>query len=239
MPRTSRTTALAVIVAAAAIFVAAGGPATAGKLITKNQIAPAAVTSKAIANGAVTDAKLSKSLRKSIKGKAGTPGAPGAAGAQGPKGETGARGPAGAFDVVDATGKAVGQWLGMVSGPLMGIYTAEGAVLLYDNGSPSSYPSVTNPPVLYFKADGCVGQPYGTTIPSFPFQTAIVLEGPPNPGSNIYVAEPGTPENFTAESTRTSSGCSDTNSGASQAYKVRAAGTVPTLTKPLLLKPAG
>lgn len=241
MLRNRRMTVLALLAATAAIFVAAGGPATAGKLITKNQIAPSAVTNKAIANGAVTDAKLSKSLRNSIKGKAGAQGAqglPGAQGAQGAQGAKGDRGPAGAFNVVDATGKVLGQYLGLFSSNYVMVYTAEGAVLMYDNGNPSSYPTPTNPPVLYYKADGCVGQAYGNANPGFPFQTAIVLEGPPNPGSKIYVAIPGTPENFTAESTKTSSGCSDSNSGASQAYTVKEAGTVPTLTKPVLAQPA-
>lgn len=233
--------ALAALVAVIAVFVAAGGPATAGKLITKNQIAPGAVTSKAIASGAVTESKLSKGLRNAIKRKTGGQGAQGpqgAAGAQGAQGAKGDRGPAGAFNVVDATGKVLGQYLGLFSSSYLMIYTAEGAVLIYDNGNPAAYPTPTNPPVLYYKADGCVGQAYGQASPSFPFQTAIVLEGPPNPGSKIYVANPGTPENFTAESTKTSSGCDDSNSGASQVYTVKEAGTVPTLTKPLMVQPA-
>lgn len=232
---------LAALVAVVAMFVAAGGPATAGRLITKNQIAPGAVTSKAIASGAVTESKLSKGLRNAIKRKAGGQGAQGpqgAAGAQGAQGAKGDRGPAGAFNVVDATGKVLGQFLGVFSSTLLMVYTEEGAVLMYDNGAPGAYPSPTNPPVLYYKSDGCAGQAYGSVNPAYPFQTAIVLEGPPNPGSKIYVAIPGTPENFTAESTKTSSGCSDSNSGASQVYTVKEAGTVPTLTKPVMAQPA-
>ncbi len=235
----SRTT-LAVIAVAVAIFVVAGGPATAGKLVTKNQIAPSAITNKAIANGAITDAKLSKSLRSKLAktGASGAAGAPGAAGAAGAKGETGARGPAGAFNVVDSTGKVLGQSLGFWSSSLLAVYTAEGAILMYDNSNPSSFPTPTNPPVLFYKSNGCTGQAFGIATTGFPFQTAIVLEGPPNPGSKIYVPIPGTPENFTAESTKTSSGCSDTNSGASQVYTVKEAGTVPTMTKPVLVQPA-
>ena len=237
----SRTT-LAVIAVAVAIFVVAGGPATAGKLVTKNQIAPSAITNKAIANGAVTDAKLSKSLRKALEktGASGAAGAPGAAGRTGAPGAAGARGPAGAFNVVDATGKVLGpvaRDLELVA--TWPVYTAEGAILMYDNSSPSQLSHAHElRRSLYYKANGCVGQAYGIASTSYPFQTAIVLEGPPNPGSKIYVAIPGTPESFTAESTKTSSGCSDSNSGASQVYTVKEAGTVPTMTKPVLVQPA-
>lgn len=241
MLKTRRRTVIVALAAAAAIFVAAGGPATAGKLVTKNQIAPSAVTNKAIANGAVTDAKLSSSLRKALKaktGSAGAAGAPGAAGGQGAKGDTGARGPAGAFNVVDATGKVIGQFVGTYSSNYPMAYTAEGAILTYDNNSLSNYPTNINSGPLYYKANGCTGQAYAYASGGYLFQTAIVLDSPPNPGSKIYVALPGTPETFTAESTKSSGGCSDTNSGASQVYTVKEAGTVPTVTKPVLLQPA-
>ena len=73
--RTKGRTALTLLAVGAAIFVVAGGPATAGKLVTKNQVAPNAITTKAIANGAITADKLSKSLRKSLKGANGANGA--------------------------------------------------------------------------------------------------------------------------------------------------------------------
>ena len=243
MLRNRRRTVLVVIAAAAAIFVAAGGPATAGKLVTKNQIAPGAVTGKAIANGAITDAKLSAGLRKAIKktgasGAAGAPGANGANGANGAPGAAGARGPAGAFNLVDATGKVIGQYAGMYSSGFPMAYTAEGAILTYDNNSPTNYPSFASSGPLYYKANGCTGQPYAYVSSSYLFQHSIVLESPPSPGSKIYVGIPGTPESFTAESARSSSGCSDTNSGASQVYTVKEAGTVPTVTKPVLIQPA-
>ena len=244
MFRTKGRIALALVVVAGAIFVVAGGPATAGKLVTKNQVAPSAITTKAIANGAVTADKLSKSLRRSLKGAngangaAGANGANGAAGADGAKGEAGARGAAGAFNVVDANGKVIGTFAGFFNGNYMSAYTADGALLIYDPNSPQAYPSVVPSGPIFYKQAACAGQAYGT-ISGYPIQTAIILEGPPTPGSKIYVMTPAaSAESFTYQSLRTSSGCATSSSSVSNAYPAHQAGTLPSIVKPLTIVPA-
>ena len=244
MFRTKSRIALALVVAAGAIFVAAGGPATAGKLVTKNQVAPGAITTKAIANGAVTAEKLSKSLRTSLKGAKGANGAPGANGANGAngasgaKGDPGARGPAGAFNVVDANGKVIGTFTGFFSSNYLSALTADGALLVYDANSPQAYPSSFSSGPIFYKQAACAGQAYGT-ITGYPVQMAIILDGPPVPGSKIYVMSPAaSAESFTYQSIRTSSGCSTTSSSVSNAYPAHEAGTLPSIVKPLTIVPS-
>jgi len=246
MFRTKGRIALALSVAVGAIFVAAGGPATAGKLVTKNQVAPSAITTKALADGAVTADKLSKSLRKSLKGTSGANGAPGASGtngangASGAKGDTGARGPAGAFNVVDASGKVLGQYTGYGSSPQITFFTSDGVFFTYDSLYPSpNYPLNTPSGQVYFKAAGCTGQGYAT-LAGYPFQAPIIMSsGTPAAGDKVYVMTPApTPESFTYLSYRTGSGCTSSSSSTSNAYPVREAGVVPSVLKPLTIVPS-
>ena len=239
MRRIRGRTLLVVLAAAAAIFVVAGGPATAGKLVTKNQIAPSAVTNKAIANGAITDAKLSKALRAKL-GKTGSAGVNGAPGAPGAKGDTGARGPAGAFNVVDATGKVLGPLVGMATSPPY-------FDLLHPRRRPVDLRLGERPELsvdLLVRSDplqvgGCAGQAYGT-LSGYPLQTPIVLDGPPSAGSKIYIMQPAaSAESFTYQSYRSSSGCTTSSAGVSNAYPAKEAGVLPSLTKPLTVVPAG
>lgn len=94
-----------IVLAAAALFVVLGGSAVAAKgLIHADDIAPRAVTSQAIRNGAVEPRNLSTATRallvggpgaagaKGDSGSSGTPGTNGANGANGPNGANGANG---------------------------------------------------------------------------------------------------------------------------------------------------
>jgi hypothetical protein len=95
-----------ILVAGAALFIALGGSALAANgLIQAGDIAPGAVTSKAIRNGGVEPKDLSTSTRAlfeggqglaGAKGDTGLGGAPGAAGANGANGPNGANGAEGA-----------------------------------------------------------------------------------------------------------------------------------------------
>ncbi len=140
---------------------------------------------------------------------------------------------------MDATGKVIGQHAGFLNGSYEGVYTPEGAILGYDTNISTGYPSVTNGSTLFYKAAACAGQAYAQPNSSYPFQTAFVLEGPPSPGSKIYVALPGTPESFSALSYKNSTGCNAGPQGVSGAYTVKQAGVVPSITKPLSVVPAG
>ncbi len=99
-----------VVLASAALFIALGGSAIAAdSLIRSGDIAPRAVTSKAIKNGTIQPHDLSKKTRTVLRagggvvgakgdtGSFGAPGSNGANGANGPNGANGANGPDG-FD---------------------------------------------------------------------------------------------------------------------------------------------
>jgi Collagen triple helix repeat (20 copies) len=103
------------LIASTALFIALGGSAVAATgLIHAGQIAPGAVTSKAIRDGAVEPRDLSTSTRSLIGGQgvAGTNGANGAigllgtAGAPGASGSNGANGPDGANGAEGARGSS-------------------------------------------------------------------------------------------------------------------------------------
>jgi hypothetical protein len=88
-----------IMLAGAALFIALGGSAVAATgLIKAGDIAPGAVTGKAIRKGAVTPQDLSASTRALItggsgsKGETGSTGAPGSNGANGPNGANGTNG---------------------------------------------------------------------------------------------------------------------------------------------------
>jgi hypothetical protein len=96
--RRSRRPSPALVVAVLALFVAAGGTATAaGVIIT---------SSRQIKAGAIDASDLSSKARNALKGAAGPAGAPGSAGAQGPAGPAG---PAGAAGADGAAGPAGAQ----------------------------------------------------------------------------------------------------------------------------------
>ncbi|HST33231.1 MAG TPA: hypothetical protein VLJ80_06895 [Solirubrobacteraceae bacterium] len=81
------------LLAAAALFVVLGGSAVAATgLIHANDIAPGAITSRAIRDGAVEPKDLSNSTRASLKGGSGAAGGRGENGPAGPAGSTGANG---------------------------------------------------------------------------------------------------------------------------------------------------
>jgi hypothetical protein len=233
------------VVALTALVVALGGTATAATVVitSSKQIKDGAVTGADVKNSSLTgaDVKNASLTAADFKGSIqGAKGEPGAQGAQGPKGDQGARGPAGALNVVDATGKVLGTMVSTVQPPFMSFLTAEGAILTYDPN-----PAVPNQPFtvwtgpLWYQAGGCSGTAY--VVPQWPqpLQSAIVLAAPPVAGSDIYVAQPGTPQSFTALSRRDGAGCASTSTGVGNALVAKAAGTVPSVTKPLYYAPAG
>ena len=88
-----------IVLACAALFLALGGSAVAAnRLIHARDIAPGAVTSRAIRNGAVSPADLSARTRALLddQGLTGARGETGANGAPGSNGANGANGPNGA-----------------------------------------------------------------------------------------------------------------------------------------------
>jgi hypothetical protein len=107
-------------IAAAALFIALGGSAVAANsLIHARNIAPGAVTSRAIKNGGIEPRDLSIRARALLqagvgltgaKGETGSAGAPGANGANGPNGANGANGLDGTdgVDGIDGTNGANG-----------------------------------------------------------------------------------------------------------------------------------
>jgi hypothetical protein len=233
------------LIVSATAFLAIGGPVVADKLITGRDLAPGTIGSRELANGAVSGRKLSRALRRSLQGRDGAAGrngangANGAQGPQGPQGPQGAQGPAGAFNVVDASGRVLGLFAGFYSSGYPQVYTAAGAILTWDTSIGTNYPTNIPTTQLYYKLPGCAGTAYANYGSSYPFQSGIVLESPPVPGSAVYVMLPGTPESFRYESYKTSSGCTTTSSTTSNQLPVRSAGTVPAVQKPLSLAPAG
>jgi hypothetical protein len=227
--------ALVALAAAVLAFVAAGGPAAAKHFIDGKTIKPGTIGSTQLARGAVTSTKLSSSLKRQLTGKAGKNGANGASGGQGPQG---ARGPAGAFDVVDSQGRTIGLYQGSLGAGITNVFTPGGAILIYDTTLATNYPVLVASNVLFYQQAGCAGTAFGAYNSSYPFQTAIVLESPPSPGSQIYVELPGTPQTFTYQSVKTAAGCANATGASPQAFAVKTAGTVPAVQKPLVLQPA-
>ncbi|HZV75017.1 MAG TPA: hypothetical protein VFF79_14975 [Conexibacter sp.] len=230
--------ALTALVAIGVAFVALGGPAAAKHFINGGDIKPGTVGSTQLARGAVTASKLSRGAKRALAGRTGPRGATGPTGPAGANGAAGARGPAGAFNVVDAQGRVLGQSVGFFSGTLPEAYTADGAILIYDNTLTVNYPAIVGGTTLVYKQAGCAGPGYAPDNTSLPFQVAIVLDGPPVPGSNVYVMTNGSgAESFTYQSVKTSAGCTNSSGGISSAFPVRAAGTVPAVQKPLSIVP--
>ena len=97
-----------ILLAGAALFIVIGGSAVAAThMITAGDIAPGAVTSRAIKNGAVGPQDLSVNTRALLGGGQGATGAQGdtgAAGSAGSKGETGSTGSAGSNGANGANG---------------------------------------------------------------------------------------------------------------------------------------
>jgi hypothetical protein len=86
-----------IVLAAAALFVVLGGSAVAANgLIHAGDIAPGAVTSRAIRSGAVEPRDLSGATRALLAGESGTTGAKGDPGSSGAPGSNGSAGPSGA-----------------------------------------------------------------------------------------------------------------------------------------------
>lgn len=94
-----------IVLAVAALFVVLGGSAVAANgLIHAGGIAPGAVTSQAIRNGAVEPRDLSTATRALLKGGPGAAGAKGDSGPSGAPGSNGANGPNGADGADGANG---------------------------------------------------------------------------------------------------------------------------------------
>lgn len=106
-----------IVLSGLALFVVLGGSAVAATgLINANDLAPGAVTSRAIRSGAVEPKDLSPSTRallagaqgvNGVKGETGTPGSAGSNGANGPNGANGANGAEGAKGTNGANGRMV------------------------------------------------------------------------------------------------------------------------------------
>ncbi len=227
-----------------AVFVAVGGPATAARLIDGSDIKPGTIESRQLADGAVTPSKLSRRVRRALAGRAGPAGrngangAPGPQGPQGPQGAAGAPGADGAMDLLDSAGRRIGTFVGFWSSNYYAAMNAEGAMLVYDPyPSGSNYPSAYNSGSLYYKLPGCAGTAY-TNVGSYGLALPTIIDSPPTPGSVLYQPLPGTPESFTSQSYRSTSGCTTSSSGQSAMLPVRAAGTVPSVTRPLYIAPA-
>ncbi|HEV7774472.1 MAG TPA: hypothetical protein VGO48_14420 [Conexibacter sp.] len=244
MSRSKVRWTLAALAMVAAAFVAVGGPATAARWIDGGDIKPGSIEGRQIADGAVSADKLSRRAKRALKGATGARGArgaagpAGAAGAAGAAGQNGARGPAGAFNVVDTQNRVIGDFVGWYSPGYPQIYTAAGAILTYDSNVSTNYLYNAGGSTLYYKQAACTGTAYANYNSSYPLQAAIVLESPPGPGSRIYVTLAGTPENFTYQSYRSSSGCTTSSSSTSNQLPVKEAGVVPSVQKPLQLIPA-
>ena len=126
--------------------------------------------------------------------------------------------------------------------------------MLTDAGAllPYTPDTVTNVPVpiggsatLYFKGSACEAStgPAGNRTPYLvmtgtPAQLAAIQDSPPVVGSAIYVQQQVAPETISVGSAKTSGTCS-ASAGSITAVAARAAGTVPTVQKPLVLKAVG
>ncbi len=94
-----------IVVAGAALFIALGGSAVAANaLIQAGDIAPGAITSRAIRNGAVEPRDLSTETRALLQGGEGSAGARGENGSTGTPGANGPNGPNGANGVDGTAG---------------------------------------------------------------------------------------------------------------------------------------
>jgi hypothetical protein len=219
-----RRWALVVLAIGALAFVAVGGPAAAKHFIDGKTIKPGTVGNKQLARGAVSSSKMSKSLLRSLKGKTG------------PTGPAGARGPANAFNLVDATGRVIGPFVGFYAGQFPQALV-NGVIYTWDNSATNA--NVFGGLTLYYKVAGCGGQGYEPAL--LPPQAAWTLEATAAPGTNAYTVIPGsTFESFSYLSRRTSAGCTDTAAtGITGVLPAQVAGTVPSVQKPLEVVPAG
>ncbi len=176
--------------------------------------------------------KKEKKLKWNVKGPAG------GTGATGPQGPAGARGPAGEFNVLDQTGKVLGQLVGLYAGTFPMVRTSSGAILVWANNPSDPNALALGAPQVYYRQAGCAGDAYGIYSSGMLFDVGIIIGSSPSPGSPVYRLQPGTPQTFTALSTLTPTGCQAISSGVSSAYVAKAAGTVPTVVQPLYFEPA-
>jgi hypothetical protein len=168
-------------------------------------------------------------------GRNGANGSNGANGRNGLNGLNGAAGAAGAFSVIDRNGDDVGLFAGIAYPFGIAVYLPSGAVLIYDNSPVSNGPSIYFS-IAFYKQAGCAGQPYVVSS-GLPFETPLILQNPPAPGSAMYFPTTLTPESFTYQSFRTSSGCTNSTGTANPAYPVEQDGVVPIVQEPLRLVP--
>jgi hypothetical protein len=205
-----------------------GGAAVAGGLIHGKDLAKGTITSRELGSKSVTSAKLSKSVKKQLS----------KSGPAGPAGATGPRGPGGRFDFVDQNGTVIGESVGFYGGVYPTVRMSDGTFLLYDN-DPANSNALALVTSIYYQQAGCAGTGYAYTGGGVPFQSAIITANPAIPGSQIYKQVPGTPQNFTAASVKTNTGCAASTTAVTKAFAVTEAGKAPAAAKPLIMQPAG
>lgn len=234
----TRISNLAIAIAALALFVALGGPAYAAKAVKQisgKSIKARSITSKQLADGSVTLAKVAASAQTSLKAAKGATGPKGALGPIGPEGDKGARGRSGGYDVYDAKDRRIGTYAGMVSSFLL-VANDEGAVFVYDHDPSTGSPLGVIAPTLHFKTPGCDGTGY-ETLSVYPANWATILSSTPGSGDTAYIPKPDVPpESFTAQSDLTPSGCVDATTAMTDVVPMIEAGTVPAVKKPLSLR---
>jgi hypothetical protein len=242
----NRRLMLAVLAMGVVAFVVSGGLATAAKLITGRDLVPGTITSRELGRGSVTARKLARGLQRALRGARGTAGAAGVRGAAGPAGPAGpagapgaagARGPSGAFDVIDADGRNVGLFAGTFVN-LITVMTSEGALLTYDPAPAVNFPVILSGNAVLYREASCRGQPYGIFNASYVIQTPWYAETTLAPGVRIWIGVAATPEESTFQSILTASRCTNGPVRVT-AIPLRAAGTLPSVTKPFTIAPAG
>jgi hypothetical protein len=152
------------VMATAAVFIALGGGAYAAIKLPKNSVGTAQLKS-----GAVTKAKVNKTLLKSLTGAVGSRGVQGAKGDAGPKGDAGAKGDPGEAGQTGATG---------ATGP-SDLFRKSGApsTLLPADGTPVTVITASLPPGKYLVSANLGLVNNSTTAPA---DVECVFETTPN-----------------------------------------------------------
>lgn len=153
------------VISIVALFVALGGTATAGYVITSsNQLGKNVVKSKQIKNSSIAYKDLSRSLRKKLKkskGVSSLPGGPIVSAAPGPKGDRGPQGPTGDVGKQGPAAQAAVRYAASVAAD--GTITSQ----FSDGAVPTSTRTKTD-------ADPETGDVYIKTVYTFDGTTSIV-----------------------------------------------------------------
>jgi hypothetical protein len=137
--------------------------------------------------------------------------------------------------VIDQAGRTLGLSVGFYGSAYPQVWTSNGAILTFDN-NPATTDALPLINTLYYKLANCAGPAY-VSYAVLPFQTAIIVDAPVT-GAQIYVPNAGARETFTAQSSRSTGGCTNGATSVTNGYTVRQAGTVPAVEKPLMIQPA-